>query len=80
MSAIFKPFLQGGVDFYLKFCYDKGKERRLLDMPTEKETKMIQKCTIYDLRRLISNGDKETFTKEELCRWLDSIADAKDQE
>lgn len=49
-------------------------------MPTDKETKMIEKCTIYDLRRLISNGDKETFTKEELCRWLDTIADAKDQE
>ncbi|MCI9193210.1 hypothetical protein I5Q82_08550 [Acutalibacter muris] len=49
-------------------------------MPTEKERKDIQKATIYDLRRLISNGDKETFTKEELCRWLDTIADAKDQE
>ena len=48
-------------------------------MPTEKERKDIQKATIYDLRRLISNGDKETFTKEELCRWLDTIADAKEQ-
>ncbi len=34
----------------------------------------------YDFRRLISNGDKETYTKEEFCRWLDTIADAKDQE
>ena len=34
-------------------------------MLTDKETK---------------NGDKETFTKEELCKWLDTIADAKDQE
>ncbi|WP_166543055.1 hypothetical protein [Acutalibacter sp. 1XD8-36] len=34
----------------------------------------------YDLRRLISNGDKEIYTKKELCRWLDTIADAKDQE
>ena len=49
-------------------------------MPTEKERKDIQKATIYDLRRLISNGDKENFTKEEICRWLDTIADAKDQE
>ena len=49
-------------------------------MPTDKETKIIEKATIYDLRRLISNGDKETFTKEELCKWLDTIDDAKDQE
>ena len=49
-------------------------------MQTENDRKHIQKATIYDLGRLISNGDKETFTKEELCRWLDTIADAKDQE
>lgn len=49
-------------------------------MGTEKERKDAQKAVIYDLRRLISNGDKETFTKEELCKWLDTIADAKDQE
>ena len=49
-------------------------------MPTEKERKDIQKATIYDLRRLISNGDKETFTKEELCRWLDTIDDEDDEE
>ena len=49
-------------------------------MGTEKERKDAQKAVIYDLRRLISNSDKETFTKEELCKWLDTIADAKDQE
>ena len=48
-------------------------------MQTENDRKDIQKATIYDLRRLISNGDKETFTKEELCRWLDTIAESKDQ-
>lgn len=49
-------------------------------MPTEKDYKVIEKATIYDLRRLIKNSEKETFTKEELCDWLDTIADAKDQE
>lgn len=49
-------------------------------MPTEKETSIIQKAMLYDLRRLIKNSDKANYTKEELCDWLDTIADAKDQE
>jgi len=49
-------------------------------MPTEKDYKVIEKATIYDLRRLIKNSDKESYTKEELCDLLDTIADAKDQE
>lgn len=49
-------------------------------MPTETKTKIIQKATIYDLRRLLKKSGKETFTVEELCDWLDTIADAKDQE
>lgn len=48
-------------------------------MLTEKDYKTIEKATIYDLRRLIKNGDKDTYTKEELCDWLDTIADIKDQ-
>ena len=49
-------------------------------MPTEKDYKVIEKATIYDLRRLIKNSDKDTYTKRELCDHLDTIADAKDQE
>lgn len=49
-------------------------------MPNEKEIKIIQQATIYDLRRLITNSDKDTYTKAELCDLLDTIADAKDQE
>lgn len=49
-------------------------------MPTEKETAIIQKATIYDLRRLLKKSGRESFTVEELCDWLDTIADAKDQE
>lgn len=48
-------------------------------MLTEKDYKTIEKATIYDLRRLIKNGDKDTYTKEELCDWFDTIADIKDQ-
>lgn len=49
-------------------------------MLTEKDYKVIEKATIYDLRRLFQNSDKATYTKEELCDLLDTIADAKDQE
>ena len=44
-------------------------------MPTEKDYKVIEKATIYDLRRLIKNSDKDTYTKRELCDLLDTIAD-----
>ena len=49
-------------------------------MPTEKEIKIIEKATLYDLRRLIKNSGKESYTVEELCELLDTITDAKDQE
>ena len=48
-------------------------------MGTEKERKDTQKAVLYDLRRLKNSG-KETYTVEELCNLLDTIADAKDQE
>jgi len=49
-------------------------------MSLETERKDTQKALLYDLRRRIKNSEKETYTKEELCDWLDTIADAKDQE
>lgn len=47
---------------------------------TDKERKDTQKAVLYDLRRLIKNAEKETYTKEEMCNLLDTIAEAKDQE
>ena len=49
-------------------------------MPTEKEIKIIEKAVLYDLHRLIKNSGKESYTVEELCNLLATIADAKDQE
>ena len=46
---------------------------------TESERQDTKMATIYQLRLLISNGDKEEYTKEELLELLDSIALAKDQ-
>ncbi len=49
-------------------------------MPTEKDYKMIEKATLYDLRLLFSTGEKDTYTREEIVELLDKIALAKDQE
>lgn len=49
-------------------------------MPTEKDYKMIEKATLYDLRLIFSTGEKDTYTKEEIVELLDKIALAKDQE
>lgn len=48
-------------------------------MSTEKEIKSIEKAVIYDLRRLLKNSGKDSYTLEELFNLLDTIADAKDQ-
>lgn len=49
-------------------------------MGTEKERKDTQKAVLYDLRRLLKNSGKDTYSVEELCNLLDTTADAKDQE
>ena len=49
-------------------------------MPTEKDYKMIEKATLYDLRLIFSTGEKDTYTREEIVKLLDKIALAKDQE
>ncbi len=49
-------------------------------MPTEKDYKTIEKATLYDLRILLKNSGRESYTVEELCDLLDTIAQAKDQE
>ena len=46
-------------------------------MPTEKDYKVIEKATIYDLRLIFTNGEKDTYTREEIVELLDKIAMAK---
>ena len=41
-------------------------------MPTEKETLMIQKATVYDLQKIIEKGEKETYTTEEIKELMDA--------
>ena len=48
-------------------------------MLTEDDYRVIEKATIYDLRLIFSNGEKDTYTREEIVELLDKIAMAKDE-
>ena len=47
---------------------------------TDKERKDTQQAVLYELRRLFKKNSKESYTIEELCDLLDTIAEAKAQE
>ena len=46
-------------------------------MPTEKEIAKIELATLYELRLIVSEGEKKEYTKEEIVELLDKIAIAK---
>ena len=46
---------------------------------TEKEMKTVQMSTLYELRLLFAQEDKEQYTKKEIVELLDKIATAKEQ-
>ena len=46
---------------------------------SEKEMKTVKMSTLYELRLLFSQGDKEQYTREEIVELLDKIATAKEQ-
>jgi hypothetical protein len=46
---------------------------------TEKERQDTKMATLYELRLLITQGEKSQYTKEELVELLDTIAMAKEQ-
>lgn len=46
-------------------------------MPTEKEIAKIELATLYELRLIISEGDKDQYSREEVLELLDKIALAK---
>jgi len=46
-------------------------------MPSEKEILKIELATLYELRLIISEGDKKDFTRNEILELLDKIAVTK---
>ena len=49
-------------------------------MPSEKEIKIIEQATLYNLRLIFTNGEKKQYTTEEIVELLDKIAMTKTQE
>ena len=41
-------------------------------MPSEKETIMIQKATVYDLQKIIEKENKPSYTPEEIKALMDA--------
>lgn len=49
-------------------------------MPTEKEIAIIQKATVYDLQKLLQNGEEgKTYTVEELVALMDAYIKGAEQ-
>lgn len=46
-------------------------------MPSESEIKRIDLAMLYELRLIIGESEKETFTKNEIMELLDQIAITK---
>lgn len=51
----------------------------VMDM-TEKERMDTKMATLYELRLIITNGEKKEYTADEIVQLLDKIAMAKDQQ
>ena len=47
---------------------------------TEKERQDTKMATLYELRLIFTNGEKQNYTTEEIVELLDKIALAKEQE
>lgn len=46
---------------------------------TEKERQDTKMATLYEIRLLFTNGEKQEYSTEEIVELLDEIAMAKDQ-
>lgn len=54
-------------------------EMEVIAEMTEKERQDTKMATLYELRLIITNGEKKEYTAEEIVELLDKIAMAKDQ-
>ncbi len=48
-------------------------------MATKNERKIIRKSLLYELRLMLTNNNKETYTANELCTILDTLAAAEEK-
>ena len=50
----------------------------VLDGMNKEEIKIVKNSTIYEIRLMLDADEKETYTKEEILKLLDTIARAKE--
>ena len=51
-----------------------------MEAMTEKERKDTKMATLYELRFIFTQGEKEQYSREEIVELLDKIATAKESE
>lgn len=51
---------------------------RMNEVMTEKEMKTVKMSTLYELRLIITQGEKKEYTRDEILELLDKIAISKD--
>ncbi len=51
-----------------------------MEVMNKDEIKIVKNSTIYEIRLMLDVDDKETYTKEEILKLLDTIARAKESE
>jgi hypothetical protein len=56
-----------------------GNRMEVMDI-TEKERMDTKMATLYELRLIITSGEKKEYTADEIVELLDKIAMAKDQQ
>lgn len=49
-----------------------------MDEMNKDEIKIVKNSTIYEIRLIVDADEKETFTKEEIFKLLDTMARAKE--
>lgn len=54
----------------------KGRKENKMDM-NERERKDTMMSTLYEIRLMVDADDKDTYTKDEILKLLDTIARAK---
>lgn len=51
-----------------------------MDEMNKDEIKVVKNSTIYEIRLMVDADEKETYTKEEILKLLDTVARAKEAE
>ena len=58
----------------------KGKGDSMSEEMNNDEIKVVKNSTIYEIRLMVDSNEKETYTKDEILKLLDTIARAKETE